>query len=373
MNRIDDLFERLFELEKELGKGKTQTNPYIAQYSDKSIIIYGAGALGHEVFDGVCKYGIKPHFFCSGLIGGYVDKTTGLRVLCKEDLASHTDSIIVFAIGDTATEEEKNQLKIDVWNMGFQKWQIIDHSLLEEKISPSYLIEHKEEIYETYHLLSDEKSKKVFLKKLEYMVQYIQIDFEADHKMYVDSEIVSLDTDEVIIDAGAYDGDTARMFRQKTGEKASIYSFEPDRCNYKKLTDSVREDKKIYTENMGLWNERKTLLFTDSKNGSSHIQDNGTVKIEVTDLDSYCDDKGIIPTYIKMDIEGAEFEALNGAKSIISKYAPVLAVCLYHKPEDIFEIPRLAHDICSEYMLYIRHYSGYRTDTLLYAIKNKSR
>lgn len=76
----------------------------------------------------------------------------------------------------------------------------------------------------------------------------------------------------------------------------------------------------------------------------------------------------MIPTYIKMDIEGAETEAIIGAERTIRNYKPKLAICLYHKAEDIFMIPLLIHKINSSYRMYIRHYSDCKTDTLLYAV-----
>lgn len=69
-----------------------------------------------------------------------------------------------------------------------------------------------------------------------------------------------------------------------------------------------------------------------------------------------------------MDIEGAEYEALEGSKEILKRYSPKLAICLYHKPEDIYKLPLLIHEMNPNYKFYIRHYSDYRTDTLLYAI-----
>lgn len=71
------------------------------------IIIYGAGALGHEVYYTLCKHLITPQFFCSGLHSGYIDETTGLKVISKSALISHRNCILIFAIGDAATEDEK--------------------------------------------------------------------------------------------------------------------------------------------------------------------------------------------------------------------------------------------------------------------------
>lgn len=86
--------------------------------------------------------------------------------------------------------------------------------------------------------------------------------------------------------------------------------------------------------------------------------------------DALLDDAGILeePTFIKMDVEGAELSALKGAKKLIAKNHPKLAICLYHKPEDIYDIPIFIKQLDSSYKLYIRHYSNYITETVLYAI-----
>lgn len=73
------------------------------------------------------------------------------------------------------------------------------------------------------------------------------------------------------------------------------------------------------------------------------------------------------PTFIKMDIEGAELEALEGAKTTIVKNKPKLAICLYHKPDDLWKIPLYLKDLVPEYKFYIRHHGKVRWETVLYA------
>lgn len=297
-----------------------------------------------------------------------MDSLTGIRVIHKDELVAYNNGVVILAIGDKASREEKEQLKRDFLKMGYEENRIMDHYIFEEKVSPSFLLEHIKEISEVYNLLSDDDSREVYLDKLRYMVEYIPVEFECFQMMYADQSIINFGKNEVIIDAGAYDGDSALLFRHIAGASADIYSFEPDSSNYDDLIGRVCNDSKIYPENLGLWKCKDILHFSEDCNGSSHIEKNGRLDVGVTDLDSYCSEKGIVPTYIKMDIEGAEKEAIFGAKENIKKCKPKLAICLYHKPEDIYEIPLLVYKLNPQYKMYIRHYSDCRTDTVLYAI-----
>jgi hypothetical protein len=119
----------------------------------------------------------------------------------------------------------------------------------------------------------------------------------------------------------------------------------------------------------GAWNSNTELPFECLENGSSKILDTGTAKAQFIKLDdlSLNDDSGNI--VIKMDIEGAEFEALKGAESLIKKKKPRLAVCVYHKPEDIIDIPFYINSIEPEYKFFIRHNCLVNlTETVLYAV-----
>jgi hypothetical protein len=118
---------------------------------------------------------------------------------------------------------------------------------------------------------------------------------------------------------------------------------------------------------LGVYNKRTQLKFDVQDNyGVSNIKDEGTHIIDVSTLDDEILER---VTFIKMDIEGSELYALRGAEKIIRKYKPKLAICVYHKKEDIVEIPKFIMSLGLDYKLYIRHHqkcSG--TETVLYAI-----
>ena len=117
---------------------------------------------------------------------------------------------------------------------------------------------------------------------------------------------------------------------------------------------------------MGLWSCNDTLYFDGSGTGGSRIVGKQSdSSVEVVSLDSYIKDK---VTFLKLDIEGAEMEALKGARYIIKTQKPKLAICVYHKKEDITEIPMYIKHLVPEYKLYLRHYSDDAGETVLYAV-----
>lgn len=109
------------------------------------------------------------------------------------------------------------------------------------------------------------------------------------------------------------------------------------------------------------------MYFEARGDVASHItKQKSDYVIQVVALDQYIYHEA--PTLIKMDIEGAEQEALVGARKTIQTYRPKLVICLYHKPEDLFEIPLYIKSLNSDYNLYIRQYSNTKYETVCYAV-----
>lgn len=149
-----------------------------------------------------------------------------------------------------------------------------------------------------------------------------------------------------------------------------IICFEPEVDNRRCIQERVRRTaaQRIEIYPVGVWDKKDTLYFQG--NGSSaKVADFGKTRVEVDAIDEMVKDK---VTFIKMDIEGSELRALMGASNIIQRDKPKLAICVYHKPEDIVMIPQYIQSLVPEYKLYLRHYSNYfATETVLYAVTEK--
>jgi len=119
--------------------------------------------------------------------------------------------------------------------------------------------------------------------------------------------------------------------------------------------------------NAGLASKNAEIFFKD-EGAASRAAKEGKELVKLVKFDDYIpeEDRRQV-TYIKLDIEGAEMEALIGMKETIAKYKPKLAVCLYHKPADLWELPLFIHQLNPDYKLYIRqHYPV--NEIVLYAV-----
>lgn len=174
---------------------------------------------------------------------------------------------------------------------------------------------------------------------------------------------------EVFVDGGCFDGLTTRQFIEwSTRGYKKVYAFEPDESNRKNCATELEEFIKRGTAKIlpfGLWNKTTKLSF-NATGGSGSSIGNGEETVDVVALDDqpFADDI----TFIKMDVEGAELRALQGAETIIKKNKPNLAICIYHKPEDVFELPQLILKYRQDYRFMVRHYWLTNCETVLYAI-----
>lgn len=178
---------------------------------------------------------------------------------------------------------------------------------------------------------------------------------------------------EIFVDGGCYDAANSDMFTKWAGNMPKkVYAFEPDENNFRICKAVLENIKDLHYELIpkGLWSSENVLKFCASANEASQLAENGKVQIPVTRLDTAVDGKA---TFLKMDIEGAEYEALQGAENLIRKYRPKLAISVYHKMEDIWELPNLILSFCSDYTFYLRHYSLSSEETVLYAVVRKGK
>jgi FkbM family methyltransferase len=189
--------------------------------------------------------------------------------------------------------------------------------------------------------------------------------------MHFDRSVYDLSGTEVLVDCGAFDGDSLRAFLGLTnGSFERAYALEPDPDNREKLETCVASLPAPYRAAVTVLpyaaSDQTGTVYFDAGNGvASALSDGGEIEVPCRKLDDMIDDA---PTLIKMDIEGAEPEALRGAARLIEDHRPVLAICAYHYNEHLWELPALLRELAPEARIVLRRYAEQCWETVYYAI-----
>lgn len=263
--------------------------------------------------------------------------------------------------------DELGLIHLGFYILSFRRMKNPTQKMKDEK---QFFSEHAKELKEVYDSLEDDRSKSVFENMLKYRVTsdwtYLKKSRSGEKRknQYIVPEVQFSDR-EIIVDCGAYSGDTAKHF-YKNVPGCRVIALEPELRNFKILQKLQLEG--LTAINCGAWSEDTTLSFMDDGGTEgSAISPSGNTTIEVKALDHLSECQSA--TYIKMDIEGAELEALKGSEQIIKRNKPKLAICIYHQSQDFFEIPLYIKSLNPDYKLFVHQHHSYQAyDTVLYAV-----
>lgn len=233
-----------------------------------------------------------------------------------------------------------------------------------------FLKENREGFIWLFEQLADFESKCTLLQFLaqKYTGMYRK-EFSRTGQ-YFDAELINVDSDEIFVDCGAYNGDTVFSFIDFLKSKGivdykHIFAFEADPENYTQLCGETKDLVRFTAFDFGVWNKSETLFFNASSSTSSQIAKEG-ISVKVTSIDEMLCGQPV--TFIKMDVEGAELKAIQGAEKTIRCHKPKLSICVYHKKEDLLTIPKVIKQYNPDYKLYLRSYSSCGFETVLYAL-----
>ncbi len=318
---------------------------------DKPVVLYGMGLGAEKIMDALALHGVRAAevFASDGFVRGHTFK--GYKVLTYREVCERYDDFnVVLCFATHLPDVIENIRRINEEHTVFAPDVPVAGSGL---FTREYITHHELLFDEAYRGLADEESKRVYLDILRYKVSgkidYLLSSFADKDSIYRD--ILKLTPHENILDLGAYDGDTIREFLAATGgEYDYITALEPDEKNFKKLLKNTEELFDITCLNMGAWDIKDTLIFDTRAGRNSRLSAKGR-SVEVINVDAL----ELSPTFIKMDIEGAEFPALCGLENTIRKYAPKLYICAYHRNEDMFALPHKIWKINPDYKIYFRH------------------
>lgn len=361
---------------------------FYTQFSDRDIIIFGAGSYGRWMIRWLRENRIGRIVAIAdnnnALWGKKIDniKCDNITILSRK---YPTAVVIVCSSWQKGIYEQLKLVDIEVsFRSKKQYEQEIQIGYYETKNKTAQLmnffewfeqyekidrieLENKEE--QILNLLVDDESKMIIHNRIQFFntgdYKFVKELPCHENQYFGDYGIYKLDNQEIFVDCGAYIGDTISDFLDNVEGYSKIYAFEPDEDNCKKLKSFVADKGlcDIYINKAATGSQRNITFFSDEGTSGSRIAKDGN-KIVVVKLDDEISDS---ITLLKMDVEGAELASLKGAKKLITTYHPKLAICLYHRPFDWYDIISYVHELCPEYKIAVRHHSNMIFETVMYA------
>ena len=350
-----------------------------ANKEGKRIFIYGGGSGARTIYEQVCKSDGRDIAVEAFILNdNYYDSTNmrqmaGLPVIPLRDL-DRDDPHVFVVLGYTHYDYYNEYPVMPVMKGLFAYYDVcsfFDKSGTKSYLDYDFCVQNEGALQEIYSFFGDQKSKEVmdayFNQRISGKFDYLKELIDDDQ--YYDDEIVNISRIDNFIDCGAYNGDSYERFRrdyqQRTGGKYSgqAWLWEAEKKNIDILKKKYSEDKNVHVIGLGVGKEKSTVKF--GGDGTSGSIGAGEDEIEIDTIDHIVEGR---VDFIKMDIEGAEYDALMGAKDAICRDKPLLAICVYHKRDDLLTIPKLIKSFSEEYSFYLRAYSRHSIEIVLYAV-----
>jgi len=346
----------------------------------QSIVVFGAGNLGKKFVRVLREHGTEPIAFADNnrdLWGASID---GVPVLSPDDCAARYGDRAAFVVALWNYLVTFRQIREQLQRLGCQcivpglalMWKYPDDLLPHYCLDlPHKTLQEADDARRAFALLEDDASRRVYLAFLRWR---LLLDYDAlpAPSGYYPEDVVTLTDHEVFVDCGAYDGDTLSDFVQRRrGVLAEAHAFEPDPANYERLAayvaalpDSIRT--KVRTYNLALGAKSGVVRFASTGAMGSCVQEDGGVEVECRPMDDVLGEKA--PTYVKMDVEGAELEVLAGAVGLLSRGQTIWAITAEHRYDDLWRIPLFIQSQSGAYRFFLRSHLNEGLDLVWYAV-----
>ena len=342
----------------------------------RPLFFYGAGLICRRIIDACTLLGIRPSYISDrnpDLWGKSID---GIVVISPLEMRSHgadipivITTLYVLSAANSLTEQGFT----NIWSFHDSKAPFYDQSQYNKNENKHIFNANKSVIDSVKEGLADRRSVETVNALISYRQTNNPGDVEAiyNDSEYFPSDIINLTHSEVFVDGGSYIGDIMHTFIKLTECKFNhIYAFEPLEQYYQIINDGlmyhIARDK-VTVINKALSSKKGKAQVMEQSVGS-RLDENGTLEVETESIDNLFKETKDGPTMIKLDIEGAEMAALKGAERTIDSFKPKLAICIYHKFNDLWEIPDYLMKKYPFYNYFIRHHSMADASTVLYAV-----
>lgn len=350
---------------------------------ERPIILYGAGECSHWFFEIAMKrHGCKP-IAVLDINSHQGDTWQGIPCHTPNDYQPDETTLakarVVVCVGNPAHHAaiETTLRRLGLENIVFLHdiYEIhnpFDLPPLAKQQGWKYFREHREQIMAAFDLLADEESRRVYLHLLKTHMRRkpVQIPQRPRNEQYFPRDVPLARGHSRYVCCGAYDGDTIRTLHATCGKVESIVCFEPEPHIYSRLTTFLGREGNALADQILTWpcavhGYSGQMPFIPGDGLGSRISHEGSARVQCVTLDQAL--IKLSPTFISMDIEGVEPEALRGAEALLRKCTPDLGICVYHSVNHAWEIPLHLASLDLGYRFFLRNYTGFAIETVLYA------
>jgi len=355
----------------------------LLEVAKNKVVLFGAGNLGRRSLACLRSIGIEPLAMTDRNSHLWGSEIEGCPVLSPKDAARRYGSLAVFIVtiwnanhwyGITQKElSDSGCLRVAPVSAVY--WRFADELLpFFCQDLPHKLYQEGDRVLRAATIWSDEQSRNEYACQIRWRAQgdWGWLKGPDPEESYFPESIFQLSKEEAFVDCGAFDGDTIRAFLTRSGaDFRSILAIEADALTFPRLTSYLRDldpeiRLKINALHCAVGAKRGPISFSDTGGVDSHADGSGSSTVQCFPLDDLLENTPI--SYIKMDIEGAEYDALTGGKKTIARDRPVLAFCVYHAQNDIWRLSLLIREIVPEYRFYLRLHEGDGWQTVAYAV-----
>jgi FkbM family methyltransferase len=345
-------------------------------------VIFGAGQLGRRCLAAARTHNLDVAAVVDNNSSLWGREESGVSVISPRDAASKlgSDTVPIIAIFHPCLRSDVCTAKRQLQDLGWKTiftfphltWRYPDNLLPNFYWStPTQLRSHAGDLERVFDLLADDFSRDVFLRALRVrlLADFAATDNADPSPQYFSSVYKPLPT-ESFVDCGAYDGDTVSSFVTQTGRRfRGIVAFEADPQNAARLRRRIEQlgiQDSTVVEESAVGGVNGMVRFSADGNSSAGISTHGDAVVSCATLDEKLGTRPV--TLLKMDIEGAEWDAIGGAAKTIARNRPVSAICLYHHPDDLWRIPLRLRDLVPGSRLFLRSYSAEGFELVCYCV-----
>jgi FkbM family methyltransferase len=378
LQELDDLLSEPLESVRE--RERSSFDRLLAERHGQ-LVLFGAGTLGRKALACLRGSGVEPLAFADNASAKWGTQVDGLTILSPRDAAetygpSALFVVTIWSLGHSFTDTRAKLGSLGcphVTSSSSLRWKFAAQMLPDYCCDlPHKLYEQSDDVRRAASLWADDYSRREYLNHLKWRAlgDLGALSAPVSEESYFLDSLYHMTPGEVFLDCGAYDGDTIRQLVLRNNKFKRVFAVEADPSNFRRLSawvESLDSDiaRRIEPINTAVSARPGRLHFHATGAEGAHLADDGEIVVDCVRIDDLVAKSE--PTFIKMDIEGAEIDALQGANKAI-KRRPLLSICVYHRQNDLWRIPLFIHSVVPDYKFFLRPHDVDGWQLVCYAV-----